>query len=84
MPTGRRWAGVSASTPGRAGPTASGRSATADVTLAAADLGAVLLGGVRWDVLGRAGLVDEHTPGALARADALFRAERTPYCGTDF
>lgn len=59
-------------------------SADADVTLAVADLGAVLLGGVRWDVLGRAGLVDEHTPGALARADALFRPERTPYCGTDF
>ena len=35
-------------------------------------------------VLGRAGLVDEHTPGALARADLLFRPERTPYCGTHF
>lgn len=59
-------------------------SAAADVTLAVADLGAVLLGGIRWDVLGRAGLVGEHTPGALARADALFRPDRTPYCGTDF
>jgi hypothetical protein len=35
-------------------------------------------------VLGRAGLVDEHTPGALARADLLFRPDRTPYCGTEF
>lgn len=59
-------------------------SATADVTLAMADLGALLLGGVRWDVLGRAGVLDEHTPGALARADALFRPQRTPYCGTEF
>jgi predicted acetyltransferase len=59
-------------------------TADPDVTLGVADLGSLLLGGVRWSVLARAGLVDEHTPGALARADALFRPERTPYCGTHF
>lgn len=59
-------------------------TASADVTVDVADLGSLLLGGVRWSVLARAGLVDEHTPGAVARADALFRPERTPYCGTHF
>jgi predicted acetyltransferase len=59
-------------------------TASADLALDVADLGALLLGGVRWNVLGRAGLVDEHTPGALARADLLFRPDRTPYCGTEF
>jgi predicted acetyltransferase len=55
-----------------------------DLTLGVADLGALLLGGVAWATLRRAGLVDQHTTGALARADALFRPERPPYCGTDF
>jgi predicted acetyltransferase len=55
-----------------------------DLALAVADLGALLLGGVAWATLQRAGLVDEHTAGAVARADALFRPERPPYCGTDF
>jgi predicted acetyltransferase len=55
-----------------------------DLTLGVADLGALMLGGVAWATLRRAGLVDQHTTGALARADDLFRAERPPYCGTDF
>jgi predicted acetyltransferase len=58
--------------------------AEADLAVAAADLGAALLGGVRWTTLRRAGLVDERRPGAVARADALFRPDRAPYCGTDF
>jgi predicted acetyltransferase len=56
----------------------------AEVAVRTADLGALLLGGVTWTALGRAGLADERTPGALAWADALFRPERAPYCGTDF
>ena len=52
--------------------------------LAVAELGALLLGGVAWATLRRAGLVDEHTPGAVRRADALFRPERPPWCATDF
>jgi len=59
-------------------------TAAPDLTLAVADLGALLLGGVAWATLQRAGLIDEHTPGAVRRADALFRLERPPYCGTDF
>jgi predicted acetyltransferase len=55
-----------------------------DLSVGVADLGALLLGGVAWATLHRASLVDEHSPGALARADALFRPERPPYCGTDF
>ncbi|HEX8804417.1 MAG TPA: sterol carrier protein domain-containing protein, partial [Acidimicrobiales bacterium] len=55
-----------------------------DLVLAAADLGAALLGGVSWTTLRRAGLVQERTAGAAATADALFRPERAPYCGTDF
>ena len=58
--------------------------AAADLTVATAELGSVLLGGVAWSTLARAGLVAEHTPGALARADALFRPERPPYNATHF
>jgi predicted acetyltransferase len=59
-------------------------NAEPDVTLAMPDLGAVLLGGVSWETLRRAGLVDEHTPGAVGRADALFRPTRAPFCATGF
>jgi len=55
-----------------------------DLTLGVADLGALLLGGVSWATLHRAGLVEENRAGAVGRADALFRTERPPYCGTDF
>ena len=56
----------------------------AEVAVRTAELGSLLLGGVTWATLGRAGLADERTPGALARADALFRPDRAPFCGTDF
>ncbi len=49
-----------------------------------ADLGALLLGGVSWATLCRAGLVDERSPDAVARADAMFRPDRAPFCSTDF
>jgi predicted acetyltransferase len=55
-----------------------------DVALAMPDLGAVLLGGVSWATLRRAGLVDERRPGGVDRADALFRPERAPFCATGF
>ncbi len=51
-----------------------------DLTLSAADLGAAYLGGVRLRTLHHAGRVDEHTPGALARADAMFATDRQPWC----
>jgi predicted acetyltransferase len=55
-----------------------------DLTLRAAALGAAYLGGapLRWAAL-REG-VDEHTTGALARADALFRTADEPWCSTFF
>ncbi|HLM65035.1 MAG TPA: GNAT family N-acetyltransferase [Acidimicrobiales bacterium] len=55
-----------------------------DLVAGAAELGSLLLGGVSWSTLRRAGVVEERTPGAAARADTLFRTERAPFCGTDF
>jgi predicted acetyltransferase len=55
-----------------------------DLVVGAADLGGPLLGGVSWSTLRRARLVDERTPGAVTRADGMFRPDRAPYCSTDF
>jgi len=55
-----------------------------DLVLAVADLGSILLGGVRASTLARAGLVDERTPGALATADAMFAVEPLPFSMTEF
>jgi predicted acetyltransferase len=55
-----------------------------DVTLGAADLGATYLGTFTFSELARVGRVVEGTPGALARADRLFAADRAPWCGTMF
>lgn len=59
-------------------------SAEPDLALDVAELGALLLGGVRASTLARAGLVRERTPGALALADALFAVEPLPFSMTDF
>ena len=45
-----------------------------------ADLATVYLGGFTFAQLQRAGLVQEVTPGAVARADAAFRSDRAPWC----
>lgn len=58
--------------------------ATADLRLGVADLGAAYLGGVSFTLLAAGGRVDELTQGAAARADALFRTDRAPYCATTF
>ena len=55
-----------------------------DLVLGVAELGGILLGGVRPSALARAGLVDERTPGALAVADAMFAVEPLPFSMTDF
>jgi predicted acetyltransferase len=55
-----------------------------DLVLAVADLGAAYLGGVSFSTLERAGLVEERTPGALARADAMFRTDPAPFAMTWF
>jgi len=52
----------------------------ADLALSAQSLGSAYLGGVSFAELSRAGRVEELTDGALARADALFRWDRHPWC----
>ena len=58
--------------------------ATADLTLSATELGAIILGGTRLAALAAARRVDEHTAGALAKADLMFGSPRAPWCQTSF
>jgi predicted acetyltransferase len=69
---------------GPEGATCRRSDAEADLVVGVADLGALVLGGVSWSTLLRARLVDERTSGAATRADSMFRADRAPYCSTDF
>lgn len=55
-----------------------------ELLMTAADLGACYLGGTSLVTLAAAGRVREVTPGALARAEAMFRTAPAPYCDTDF
>jgi predicted acetyltransferase len=57
-------------------------SASADLTLSLGDLGTAFLGGVGVSNLWRAGRIDEHTPGAVARTERLFRTPADPWCST--
>ena len=54
-----------------------------DLTLRASALGAAFLGGTSLR-LAAEGAVDEHRPGALRDADALFRTLDDPWCSTFF
>jgi predicted acetyltransferase len=54
--------------------------ASPDLRLSVDALGSTYLGGFSFSDLLRAGRVEEVTPGAVARADALFRADRKPWC----
>jgi predicted acetyltransferase len=56
----------------------------ADLTLDVRDLGAVYLGRPSLARLGRAGLVAEHTRGALAAAEEAFSTSRLPFLDTGF
>jgi predicted acetyltransferase len=55
-----------------------------ELTMTAADLGAVYLGGFSFGDLARAGRVAERRPAALVDADRLFATERAPWCATGF
>jgi predicted acetyltransferase len=55
-----------------------------DLSLDVASLGATYLGGVSFNTLAQAGFVREETPGAIARADAMFATFPAPYCSTPF
>src|SRR4051812_5808283 len=54
------------------------RTADPDLSCSRATLGALSLGGTQWATLAAAGAVDEHTTGAIARADAMFATSPTP------
>ncbi|MFM9609569.1 GNAT family N-acetyltransferase [Streptomyces niveiscabiei] len=51
-----------------------------DLSLDVSDLGSVYLGGTTPTTLVRAGRIRAHHPDAASRADAFFRADRTPHC----
>jgi predicted acetyltransferase len=55
-----------------------------ELVLGAAELGAIVLGGVRPSVLELAGRIGAPDRAALARADAMFGADREPYASTWF
>lgn len=59
-------------------------NAPADLTLTVAALGSAYLGGYGVRTLAAAGLVDEHSTGAVSTADAMFRSPVTPWCSTWF
>lgn len=54
--------------------------AAAEIACDAGALGSVYLGGFSWGQLVRGGRVEEVRPGAAARADAMFRPDRAPWC----
>ena len=54
--------------------------AAADVRLDVSALGSVYLGGFTFAELARAARAEELQPGALVRADELFRGDRAPWC----
>jgi predicted acetyltransferase len=58
--------------------------AAADLTIEIGDLASCYLGAVGFANLTRAGRVDEHTSGALARAELMFRTPVDPWCSTQF
>ncbi|QGN33466.1 GNAT family N-acetyltransferase [Microlunatus sp. Gsoil 973] len=51
-----------------------------DLTLSARQLAAGYLGGTPFSAFARAGLVEEHTPGAVRAATSAFRSDRAPFC----
>jgi predicted acetyltransferase len=55
-------------------------TADADLACAVQSLGCVYLGGFTFAELSRALRVQELRPGAVARADALFRTDQRPWC----
>jgi predicted acetyltransferase len=79
-----RWRIRTSGAPGVAEATVEPATATADIALDTADLAAAYLGGSRLLDLATVGRVTEFTPGAVARANALFAAGREPWCVSMF
>jgi predicted acetyltransferase len=61
-------------------PTVQPTTEAADLACDVTDLGAAYLGAFSFRRLADAGRVRELQPGAVSRADALFRTERAPWC----
>jgi predicted acetyltransferase len=57
---------------------------TPDLVMPVDALGSLYAGGVATSTLAAAGRVVESTPGAVARADTMFRSVSTPWCSTWF
>jgi predicted acetyltransferase len=66
------------------GATARVTTASPDLTVSVAALGAAYLGGTRLRDAVQATGATEHTPGALALADGIFRTADEPWCSTFF
>jgi predicted acetyltransferase len=58
--------------------------AAADLALTTADLASAYLGGIDVNALAAAGRIAEQTPGAVARAAAMFRTPLPPFCPEEF
>ncbi len=79
-----RWRIVTAGEPGAAVAEVARVDDDPDLMVDVADLAAVYLGGVRPSDLAAAGRIVESTSGAVVRANALFTADRMPWCNTMF
>jgi predicted acetyltransferase len=66
------------------GASATRTDSSPDLVLGVDDFGGTYLGDTPFSVLARTGRVEEHTDGALARADAMFAADRAPFGWTHF
>lgn len=66
------------------GATCTPSTASADLVCDVSTVSACWLGGVRWSELTRAGLVEERSGGAVARADAMFASIPLPFAYTWF
>ncbi len=69
---------------GSAGAECRPTTASADLSLSVADLGALYLGGVSFHTLWHAGRVRADDPKAIQRADALFATVHQPWCTVEF
>ena len=74
------WGGRFELTGGPDGATCVPTTKPADLTLPTASLSTIYLGGAKLAELERAGRAEEHTDGSVALADAMFAAERAPWC----
>ena len=66
------------------GATCAPTTARADLALDISDLAAAYMGANRFQTLLQAGRIDELTPRAASRADALFSSDRVAWCPTHF